>query len=158
MHCCHRSLQICRKPVQDERLNYSVLAHHYFTKEALALFMASTNSPTWGFGRGTENLQGIWLWRLVEFDYRTSTGLGKQTLGGHKENLPCTRTQGKGALTPTRDGARFDCECPEVSGGSVSQQWPATGSEALTTAVLGAMMCWHKSILRRSPLQPLLIP
>ena len=34
------------------------------------------------------------------FDYRTSTGLGKQTLGGHKQNLVHTRTQEKGAVTP----------------------------------------------------------
>ena len=33
-------------------------------------------------------------------DYRTYTGLGKQTLGGHKQNLVCTRTQEKGAVTP----------------------------------------------------------
>ena len=31
-------------------------------------------------------------------DYRTSTGLGKQTLGEHKQNLVCTRTQEKGAV------------------------------------------------------------
>ena len=30
---------------------------------------------------------------------RTYTGLGKQTLGGHKQNLVCTRTQEKGAVT-----------------------------------------------------------
>ena len=30
---------------------------------------------------------------------RTYTGLGKQTFGGHKQNL-CTRTQEKGAVTP----------------------------------------------------------
>ena len=34
------------------------------------------------------------------FDYRTYTGLGKQTLGGHKQNLVCTRTQEKGVVTP----------------------------------------------------------
>ena len=34
------------------------------------------------------------------FDYRTYTGLGKQTLGGHKQNLVCTRTREKGAGTP----------------------------------------------------------
>ena len=33
------------------------------------------------------------------FDYRTYTGLGKQTLGGHKQNLLCTRTQEKRAVT-----------------------------------------------------------
>ena len=30
----------------------------------------------------------------------TSTGLGKQTLGGHKQSLVLTRTQEKGAVTP----------------------------------------------------------
>ena len=34
------------------------------------------------------------------FDYRTYTGLGKQTLGGHKQNLMPTRTQEKGAVIP----------------------------------------------------------
>ena len=33
------------------------------------------------------------------FDYRISTGRGKQTLGGLKQNLVCTRTQKKGAVT-----------------------------------------------------------
>ena len=33
------------------------------------------------------------------FDYRTSSGLGKQALGGHKQNLVCTRTQEKGEVT-----------------------------------------------------------
>ena len=36
------------------------------------------------------------------FDYRTSIGLGKQTLGGHKQNLVCTRTQEKAAVTPQK--------------------------------------------------------
>ena len=30
---------------------------------------------------------------------RTYTGLGKQTLGGQKQSLVCTRTQEKGAVT-----------------------------------------------------------
>ena len=36
----------------------------------------------------------------MDFDYRTYRGLGKQTLGGHKQNLVCARTQEKGAATP----------------------------------------------------------
>ena len=32
-------------------------------------------------------------------DYRTSTGLGKQSLGGHKQSLVLTRTQEKGVVT-----------------------------------------------------------
>ena len=35
--------------------------------------------PTWGSGKGTENLRGICLWRPVGFDYRTYTGMGKQS-------------------------------------------------------------------------------
>ena len=31
---------------------------------------------------------------------RNYTGLGNQTLGGHKQNLVCTRAQKKGAVTP----------------------------------------------------------
>ena len=34
------------------------------------------------------------------FDYRTYLGLGKQTLGGHKQNLVHTRSQEKGTVTP----------------------------------------------------------
>ena len=34
------------------------------------------------------------------FDYRTYRELGKQTLGEHKQNLVCTGTQEKGAVTP----------------------------------------------------------
>ena len=34
------------------------------------------------------------------FDHRTDAGMEKQTLGGHKKNLVCTRTQEKGAVTP----------------------------------------------------------
>ena len=34
------------------------------------------------------------------FDHRTYTGLEKQTLGGHKQYLVCTRTHEKGAGTP----------------------------------------------------------
>ena len=34
------------------------------------------------------------------YDYRISVGLGKQALGGHKQNLVHTRTQEKGVATP----------------------------------------------------------
>ena len=50
----------------------------------------TTDFPTWGSGKGTENPQGIW--RPVGFDYKTYTGLGKQTLGGYKQNFVHTRT------------------------------------------------------------------
>ena len=36
----------------------------------------------------------------MEFDYRTSIALGKQILGGHKQNLVHTRIQEKGIVSP----------------------------------------------------------
>ena len=81
-----------------------------YTKEILALLKKvlgpTTDFPTWGSDKGTENPQGIWLWGSVGFDYRTYTGLGKQTLGGHKQNLAHTRTQEKGP-TWTSGSSRF---------------------------------------------------
>ena len=38
------------------------------------------------------------------FDYRTYTGLGKQTFGGHKQNLVSTKTQEKGEVTTQETG------------------------------------------------------
>ena len=40
------------------------------------------------------------IWRPVGFDCRSSTGLGKQTVGRHRQNLLCTRTQEKVVVTP----------------------------------------------------------
>ena len=56
--------------------------------------------PTWGSDKGTEDPQGICLWKLVEFYYGTSTGLGRETLGGHKQNRVCTRSEKKGVVSP----------------------------------------------------------
>ena len=101
--------------------------------------------PTWGSGKGTGNPQGIWLWRLVGFDYRTSTGLGKQPLGRHKRNLVCTRTQEKGAATPQETEPDFSVSVQEspaearVGGGLLQGRvWP----------------CTHRTFWRRSPLPP----
>ena len=66
----------------------------------MKLLGPTTDFPTWGFSKGTENPQGISLWRPVWFDYRTSTGLQKQTLGGHKQYFVHTKTQEKGTVTP----------------------------------------------------------
>ena len=74
-----------------------------YTKEILTVKKVlgpTLGFPTWGSGKGIENPQGIWLWKPVGFDYRTSTVLRKQTLGGHKQNLVCTGSQEKGALSP----------------------------------------------------------
>ena len=52
---------------------------------------------------------------------------GKQTLGGHKQKLVCTRTQEKGAMTPQETEPDLPRECPGVSGGGVGRQRPAAG-------------------------------
>ena len=68
------------------------------------------------------------------FDYRTYTELGKQTLGGHKQNLVHTRTQEKGAVTPKETDPNFPLSV-QTPGGGVDWQWPATGSGAQSAAV-----------------------
>ena len=68
------------------------------------------------------------------FDHKTYTGLGKQTLGGHKQNLVNTRTQKKGTVTQNRK--THTCyECAGVFSGGVGQQGPAAWSGALSVAV-----------------------
>jgi len=74
----------------------------------------TTDFPTWESSKETENPQGMWFWRPVGFDYRTYTGLGKQTLGGHKQNLVCTRTQEKGAVTPQENEPDLPVSIQEI--------------------------------------------
>ena len=51
------------------------------------------------------------------------TGLGKQTLGGHKPNLVCTRMQEKGAVTPQET----DPDLPVCVQESLVQAWVGGG-------------------------------
>ena len=62
----------------------------------------------------------------MEFDYKASTGLGEidSTLGGHKQNLVCTRTQGKGAVTSQES----EPDLLASVGGSLSEAWVSSGS------------------------------
>ena len=98
-----------------------------YTKEVLALLQKvlslTTDFPTWGSGKGTEYPQGIWLWRSVGSDNRTSRGLGKQILGGHKQNLVHTRTQEKGAVTPQETELDF----PVCVWESLEEMWVKNG-------------------------------
>ena len=54
---------------------------------------------------------------------RTYTGLGKQTLGGHKQNFVCTRTQEKGAVTPQET----DPDLPISVKESLAEVWVSSG-------------------------------
>ena len=57
------------------------------------------------------------------FDYCTSTGLGKQTLGGQKQNLLQSRTQEKGAVTPQVTQPDFPVSVQE----SLAEAWVDSG-------------------------------
>ena len=73
--------------------------------------------PVWGSSKSIMNPPGTWLWRPERLDCRTYTGLGETetlTLEGHKQNLVCARTQGKG-VGEWREGGTF---CPLHQGGS----------------------------------------
>ena len=57
------------------------------------------------------------------FDYRPYTGLGKETLGRHKNNLVCTRTQEKGVVTPQEIDPNFTVSVQE----SPAEVWLSSG-------------------------------
>ena len=59
----------------------------------------------------------------MRFDYKTSTVLGKQTLGGHKQNFVHTRTQEKGAVTPQET----DPDLPMSAQGFLVEVWVGGG-------------------------------
>ena len=52
----------------------------------------------------------------VGFDDRTFTGLGKQTLGGHKQNIVHTKTPEKGAVTPQETAPDLSMSVQESPG------------------------------------------
>ena len=74
----------------------------------------------------------------MRFDYRTSTGLGEQTLGGHKQNLVCTGTQEKIAMAPQETESDLPVSVQE----SLAEVWVNSGLPwvgALSTTVLSVL-------------------
>ena len=59
----------------------------------------------------------------MEFDNIISIIQGKQTLGGHKQNLVCTRTQEKGPMTPKESEPNFSVTVQE----SLVEVWVDSG-------------------------------
>ena len=55
--------------------------------------------------------------------YRTHTGLGEQTLGGHRQNLVRTKTQEEGAVTPQET----DPDLPVSVQESLAEAWVGSG-------------------------------
>ena len=88
-------------------------------------------------------MQQTWVWHKPSWrrspithhrGTRTYTRLGKQTPGGHKQNL-VHQDPGERSSEPQRDGPRLAHEYPGVSSGFVGQWWPAAGLGAQSTAV-----------------------
>ena len=131
--------------------------HQRSSRTFVKVLGSTTDFQTWGSSKGTENPQGIWLWRPVGFDYRTSTGLGKQTLRGHKKTLCAPGPRRK----EQRTLKSLNQTCPWVSR---SHCW----RRGLTVSCCrvrgtdcnrpGSPVCWHKSFWRRLPLPPLPSP
>ena len=59
----------------------------------------------------------------MRFDYRTSTGLRKQILGGHKQNFVCTRSQEKGEMSSQETESDFPVSVQE----SLAEVWVNSG-------------------------------
>ena len=74
------------------------------------------------------------------FDYTTYTGLGEQTLGGHKQNLVLTKTQEKGAVTPQKTDPDLPVSVQESPAEARCESTLAClRSGALNTTVLGVL-------------------
>ena len=101
------------------------------TKEVLPLlwrFWAPMSGfLPWGSGKGTWNPQGIWLWRPVGFDYRTSTRLGKTEtrfwVGTNR--ILCVPRPREKAQWPHRTLTQ---DLPASVGGSPMEVWASSGS------------------------------
>ena len=110
----------------------------------------STDFPTCGSGKGTEYPQGIWHWRPEGFDYRTPTGLGKQSVGGHNKIL-CTPGPREKEQWPHKS---LSPTCLWVSRslcGGVCWQGPAVGSGARL------QQSWDRSMLEQALLKEVTI-
>ena len=83
-----------------------------------------------------------------QWDYRTSTGLRKQTLGGHKQKRVCTRTQKKGAVTLQETEPDLPVSVQESLEASAGRGLPWRKGHWIQES-------WHKSSWRRLPSPPL---
>ena len=72
------------------------------------------------------------------FVYKTYTGLGKQTLKGHKQNFVLTRTQEKEAVTPQET----DSDLPMGVQESPAEAWVGDGLLAGFGALSVAVLAW----------------
>ena len=106
-----------------------------------------TDFPTWGSSKGAENPQGIGLWRSAGFDYRASTGLGKERLL-RAQTKPCAHQDpGEGSSDPTRDPAKLTLSIWE----SLMEVWVNSGLlQGQGHSQKQSREAWHAAI---SPLE-----
>ena len=82
------------------------------------------------------------------FDYRTYTGVGEKTLGGHKENFVHTRTQEEGAVTLQE----IEPDLPVSVQESPVEAWVSGG--LMQGKGHYVQQCVHRTFGRRSTLPP----
>ena len=149
----HKIPSLCCCSIAQSRLTLHGLQHASLPCPSPSLGVCSNSCPLSRWCHLIISSSGrIWLWRSTGFDYRISTGLGKQRLLG-AQTKPCAHQDlEEWSSDPIRDWARLACECLGVSLRGVVAQRPAVGSGAWEAAFLGDAACWHKSSWRRSPL------
>ena len=72
-------------------------------------------------------------------DYRTSTGLGKQTLGGYKQNLVHTRSQEKEAVSPQETEPDLPVSVQEFP----AEAWVDSGLLRVRGTEYNSACTWH---------------
>ena len=122
------------------------LLQNNYIKEVLPLlqtFQGPQQIPQLG-----DLAKGLRKPRPLEFDYRTYTGLGKETLGGHEQNLVCTRTQEKEAVTLKENEPDLPVNVQE----SLVEAWVNMACRGVTgmeySSPRNRRVCWQKSFRR----------
>ena len=99
------------------------VGHDWVTELNWTELMTHNRFPNLGiWQRGWEPPENLTL-KAMGFDYRTYTGLGKQTLGEHRQNLVHIRTQEKGAMTPQETDPGLPVSVQE----SLEEAWVSSG-------------------------------
>ena len=132
-HTCQRCSEGSNKPCAHQDLETPQRLRQNYVWVSPADIQVSSGLPQ---GQGLW-VQQTWVWHKSFWrrspltppeSHQNLQKTGKQTLGGHKQNLVCTRTQEKGAVTPHKTAPDLPV-CVQESlpeawvGGGLLQGW-----------------------------------
>ena len=123
----------------------------------MVTYLCSTDSPTWGSGKGTENFQGIWLRGQWDFITELAQDSGNRLLEGTNKTL-YAQDPGERSSDPTRDWARLAWVFRSLRWRRGSIVACRRVRDAEYNSPGSHRVCWHKSFWRRSLLPPLPLP